>query len=90
MTATGAGGGSRQCGPTDIHEHEYPLAPQWSARDWNVTASSGGKTLTFKSLNLSVGSVPTPPSRPEAQAVWAAPAARPTSWGAICAVEQEA
>jgi hypothetical protein len=70
MTAQWAEDKWRQFGLTDIHEQEYPLAPQWFAIDWNVTATGSGKTLTFKSLNPSIGSVPTSPGGLEAEAVW--------------------
>jgi peptidase M28-like protein len=70
MTAEWAEGKWKQAGLTDIHEQEYPLPPQWFGIDWNVTASGSGKTLTFKSLNPSVGSVSTPPGGLEAEAVW--------------------
>jgi hypothetical protein len=60
----------RQYGLTDIHEQQYDLPPQWFGIDWNVTATDGVKTLTFKSLNPAVGSVPTPPGGLEAEAVW--------------------
>jgi Peptidase family M28 len=70
LTAEWAEAKWRQYGLTDVHEQEYPLSPQWFALDWNVTASDGSKTLSFKSLNPSVGSAPTPPGGLEAEAVW--------------------
>lgn len=70
MTAEWAEAKWRQYGLTDIHEQEYPLPPQWFGIDWNVTATGRGKTLTFKSLNPSIGSVSTPPGGLEAEAVW--------------------
>ncbi len=70
MTAEWAEAKWRQYGLTDIHEQEYPLDPQWFGIDWNVTATGSGKTLTFKSLNPSIGSVSTPPGGLEAEAVW--------------------
>jgi Peptidase family M28 len=70
MTAEWAEAKWKQYGLTDIHEQEYPLPPQWFGIDWNVTASGSGKTLTFKSLNPSIGSAPTPPGGLEAEAVW--------------------
>ena len=70
MTAQWAEAKWRQFGLTDIHEQEHDLAPQWFATDWNVTATDGSKTLTFKSLNPAIGSAPTPPSGLEAEAVW--------------------
>ena len=70
MTAEWAEGKWKQFGLTDIHEQEYDLAPQWFATDWNVTATGSGKTLTFKSLNPSIGSPSTAPGGLEAEAVW--------------------
>ena len=70
MTAEWAEAKWRQYGLTDIHEQQYDLPPQWFALDWNVTATGNGKTLTFKSLNPSIGSVPTPSGGLEAEAVW--------------------
>src|SRR5262245_59603194 len=70
MTAEWAEAKWRQYGLTDIHEQEYELPPQWFALDWNVTATGGGKTLTFKSLNPSIGSPSTAPGGLEAEAVW--------------------
>jgi hypothetical protein len=70
MTAEWAEAKWKQYGLTDIHEQEYPLPPQWFGIDWNVTAFGSGKTLSFKSLNPSVGSVSTPPGGLEAEAVW--------------------
>jgi hypothetical protein len=70
MTAEWAEAKWRQYGLTDIHQQEYDLPLQWFALDWNVTATGNGKTLSFKSINPSVGSVPTPPGGLEAEAVW--------------------
>jgi hypothetical protein len=70
MTAQWAEDKWRQFGLTDIHEQEYLLPPQWFAIDWNVTATGSGKTITFKSLNPSIGSVPTPREGLEPEAVW--------------------
>jgi peptidase M28-like protein len=70
LTAEWAEAKWKQAGLTDIHEQEYPLPPQWFGIDWNVTASGSGKTLTFKSLNPSIGSVSTPPGGLEAEAIW--------------------
>ena len=70
MTAEWAETKWRQYGLTDIHEQEYDLPPQWFALDWNVTATGSGKTLTFKSLNPSIGSPSSPPGGLEAEAVW--------------------
>ncbi|HEX6896631.1 MAG TPA: M28 family peptidase, partial [Bryobacteraceae bacterium] len=70
MTAQWAEAKWRQFGLTDIHEQEYDLAPQWFATDWNVSATDGSKTLSFKSLNPAIGSSPTPPGGLEVEAVW--------------------
>ena len=70
MTAEWAEAKWRAAGLSDIHEQQYDLPPQWFGLDWNVTASGSGKTLTFKSLNPSIGSPSTPPGGVEAEAVW--------------------
>jgi Peptidase family M28 len=70
MTADLIESNFKKLGLIDIHTQAFPLPPQWFAIDWNVTAESAGKTLTFKSLNPAVGSEPTPPEGLEAQAVW--------------------
>jgi hypothetical protein len=70
MTADLIESNFRKLGLQDIHTQAFPLPPQWFAIDWNVTAEGAGKTLTFKSLNPAVGSVPTPPGGLEADAVW--------------------
>jgi hypothetical protein len=70
MTAEWAESKWRQYGLADVHEQEYALGPQWFALDWNVTATDGTKTLTFKSLNPAIGSAPTPPGGLDAEAVW--------------------
>ena len=70
MTAQWAEAKWRQYGLSDIHEQEYALGPQWFALDWNVTATDGSKTLTFKSLNPAIASAPTPPGGLELEPVW--------------------
>lgn len=70
LTAEWAEAKWRGYGLTDVHEQEYALGPQWFATDWNVTATDGTKTLSFKSLNPAIGSAPTPPGGLEAEAVW--------------------
>lgn len=42
-------------GLQEIHRKEFNLPPQWFPIDWNVTATGGGKTLSFKSLNPAPG-----------------------------------
>jgi hypothetical protein len=60
----------RKLGLVDINRPEFPLRPQWFPTDWDVSASGGGKTLTFSSLRPALGSKPTPPGGLEADAVW--------------------
>jgi hypothetical protein len=58
----------RKLGMTDINRPEFTLPPQWFPTDWDVTASSGGKSLTFSSLRPALGSVPA--NGLEADAIW--------------------
>jgi len=60
----------RKFGLTDITRPEFPLAPQWFALDWNVTANAGAQTLTFPSLRPALGSPATPAAGLEVDAVW--------------------
>ena len=53
----------RKLGMVDINRPEFPLRPQWFPTDWDVSASGGGKTLTFSSLRPALGSKATPPGR---------------------------
>ena len=56
-------------GLQEIHRKEFDLAPQWFPLDWNVTASGGGKTLTFKTLNPATGTASIK-GELEADAIW--------------------
>jgi len=60
----------RKLGMTDINRPEFPLRPQWFPTDWDVSASGGGKTLTFSSLRPALGSKATPPAGLDVDAVW--------------------
>ncbi len=46
----------RALGLEDIHRVPFDLGPQWTPRDWTLTASGAGQTLTFPSA------YPAPPS----------------------------
>ncbi len=48
----------KSLGMADIHRKEFDLRTQWFPTDWSVTASGGGKTQTFKTLNPATGSRP--------------------------------
>ena len=60
----------RKLGLVNIERPAFDLPPQWFPIDWDVTATGGGKTLTFSSLRPALGSAPTPPNGLEAEAVW--------------------
>lgn len=58
----------RRLGMHDIHRVDFDLRPQWVPIDWELTASSGGETLSFSSANPATGS-PTLEGL-EVEAVW--------------------
>ena len=60
----------RKLGMVDINRPEFTLPPQWFPTDWNVTASGGGKSLTFSSLLPALGSAATPANGLEVDAIW--------------------
>jgi hypothetical protein len=60
----------RKLGLQDIHRPEFTLPPQWFPTDWNLTASGGGKTLTFPTARPALGAAAIPPSGLEVDAVW--------------------
>ena len=59
----------RALGLVDINRPEFALPPQWFPTDWNVSATGGGKTLTFPSLRPALGSAAIPNGL-EVDAVW--------------------
>ncbi len=59
MTADWVEARFRALGLEEIHRIESPLGPQWTPRDWTLTARGGGEMLSFPSA------YPAPP-----QAVW--------------------
>ena len=60
----------RKLGMVDINRPEFPLPPQWFPTDWDLTATGGGQTLTFKTALPALGSATTPPSGLDLDAVW--------------------
>jgi hypothetical protein len=60
----------RQLGLQDINRQAFDLPPQWFPLDWDVTASGGGRTVTFPSLRPALGSAPTPSAGLDVEAVW--------------------
>jgi hypothetical protein len=60
----------RKLGMVDINRPEFALPPQWFPTDWDLTASGGGKTLTFSSARPALGSAATPPNGLDLEAVW--------------------
>lgn len=59
----------KSLGMTDIHRKAFDLRPQWFPIDWNVTASGGGKTLSFTSMLPASGSAAIK-GEMEADAIW--------------------
>jgi len=60
----------RKLGLTDIQRPEFALPPQWVPTDWDLTATSGGKTLKFSSVLPARGSAATPVGGIEMEPVW--------------------
>jgi hypothetical protein len=48
-------------GMADVHTQAFDLAPQWMPESWEVSISSGGKTLHFDSAQPDYGSAGTSP-----------------------------
>jgi hypothetical protein len=59
----------RALGLVDINRPEFALPPQWFPTDWSVSATGGGKTLTFPSLRPALGSAAIPNGL-DVDAVW--------------------
>ena len=60
----------RVLGLQDIDRPAFALPPQWFPIDWSVTASGGGKALSFKTIQPALGSPATPPGGLDVDAVW--------------------
>jgi hypothetical protein len=60
----------RELGLEDVHMQSFDLPPQWFALDWNLTASGGGQTMTFKTAFPSTRSPSTPPAGLDLEVVW--------------------
>ena len=69
MTADWSEAHFRRLGMTEIRRQEFDLRPQWFPVDWNLTATGGGKQLSFTSANPATGSRSYPDGI-EAEAVW--------------------
>ena len=57
-------------GLTDVRRQYFDLPPRWFPTAWKFSASGGGKTLTFKTIQAGRGSKPTPPGGVDLDAVW--------------------
>ncbi len=60
----------KRFGLQDIHRQYFDLPPQWIPTAWSLTATGGGKTLSFPSARAAGGSQPTPAGGLELEAVW--------------------
>ena len=60
----------KQIGLQDIHRQSFDLPPQWFPTSWSMTATGGGKTLTFKTFRATLGSKSTPPGGLDLEPVW--------------------
>ena len=69
MTADWAEAKFKSLGMQDINRPSFDLRPQWFPIDWSVSASAGGRTLTFKTLLPALNSAPIPNGL-EAEAIW--------------------
>ena len=69
MTADWTEAHFRRLGMADIRRQEFELGPQWFPIDWNLTATGGGKQLSFASANPATGSRSYPEGI-EVEAVW--------------------
>jgi hypothetical protein len=54
----------------DIHRQPFTLPTQWFPTDWEYTFSAGGKSYSFKSVNPSLNSPPTPAAGVDLDVVW--------------------
>ena len=60
----------KKLGMVDINRPEFTLPPQWFPTDWEVTATGGGKTLSFPTARPALGSAPIPAAGLELDPVW--------------------
>jgi hypothetical protein len=60
----------RKYGLVDVHRQPFTMSTQWFPTDWDYTFIAGGKSYTFKSVNPSLNSPPTPPGGTELDVVW--------------------
>lgn len=60
----------RKNGLTDIHRLPFDLAPQWTPKQWDLTFTSGAKTIAMKSARPGTGTSSTPPEGVEWDLVW--------------------
>jgi hypothetical protein len=60
----------RALGLQNVHRQEFQLPPQWVPKNWTVTFTGNGKTLTSKSLVPAPGSLSTPAGGVDLEAVW--------------------
>ena len=67
---TGPRPSTASTGLVDVHRQPFTMSTQWFPTDWDTTFIAGGKSYTFKSVNPSLNSPPTPPGGTELDVVW--------------------
>jgi Peptidase family M28 len=61
----------KEIGLSDVRIQPFDLAPQWMPQTWDLTLTSGGKTIKLDSAQPNYASVPTPGGGLELEAVYA-------------------
>ncbi len=60
----------RDAGLSEVRIQPFDLAPQWIPQSWEVSVTSGGKTLTMESAQPNYSSVATPPAGLDLEGVY--------------------
>ncbi len=57
-------------GLKNVRKQPFDLPPQWFAKDWSLSVTGGGKTVTPASVWPTVGSAATPPGGLDLEVAW--------------------
>ncbi len=60
----------RDAGLSEVRIQPFDLAPQWMPQSWEVSVTSGGKTLKMESAQPNYSSVATPPAGLDLEGVY--------------------